>query len=67
MRRGLGLVAVLAALSMGGYFAHNLGCQLPHGRVRAIAPHSSGTYSGDCPGAPLPVLILHGDSDSLNT
>lgn len=52
-------------LSMGGYFAHNLGCQLPHGRVRAIAPHSSGTYSGDCPGAPLPVLILHGDSDSL--
>jgi polyhydroxybutyrate depolymerase len=52
-------------LSMGGYFAHELGCQLGHTRVRAIAAHSSGTHPGACPGAPVPVLMLHGDSDSL--
>jgi polyhydroxybutyrate depolymerase len=51
--------------SMGGYFTNELGCQLGRQRLRAIAPHSGGTHSGTCPGAPLPVLLLHGDADSL--
>lgn len=51
--------------SMGGYFSHELGCKLGKKVFRAIAPHSGGTHSGDCPGAPLPVLLLHGDKDSL--
>jgi polyhydroxybutyrate depolymerase len=51
--------------SMGGYFSHHIGCQRGGDLVRAVAPHSGGTYGGDCPGAPVPVLILHGDADPL--
>jgi polyhydroxybutyrate depolymerase len=51
--------------SMGAYFSNELGCQIGRSTLRAIAPHSGGTHSGTCPGAPLPVLLLHGDSDSL--
>lgn len=51
--------------SMGGYFANELGCRAGRSIFRAIAPHSGGAHRGACPGAPLPVLILHGDSDSL--
>jgi polyhydroxybutyrate depolymerase len=51
--------------SMGGYFSHHIGCQRGNDLVRAVAPHSGGTYGGECPGAPLPVLILHGDADPV--
>lgn len=51
--------------SMGGYFTHELGCRLGHSRLKGIAPASGGTHTGDCPGAPIPVLILHGDADQL--
>lgn len=51
--------------SMGGYFSNELGCRIGRSAIRAIAPHSGGTHGGECPGAPLPVLLLHGDSDSL--
>ncbi|HKP55973.1 MAG TPA: hypothetical protein VJV78_04610 [Polyangiales bacterium] len=51
--------------SMGGYFTNQVGCQLGRDKLRAIAPHSGGTHSGTCPGKPLPVLLLHGDADSL--
>lgn len=51
--------------SMGGYFSHHIGCQRGGSLVRAVAPHSGGTYAGQCPGAPVPVLVLHGDSDPL--
>jgi poly(3-hydroxybutyrate) depolymerase len=51
--------------SMGGYFSHHIGCQRGGELVRAVAPHSGGTYAGDCPGAPVPIMMLHGDSDSL--
>lgn len=51
--------------SMGGYFSHELGCRIGRTTLRAIAPHSGGTHAGACPGSPLPVLLLHGDSDSL--
>jgi polyhydroxybutyrate depolymerase len=51
--------------SMGGYFSNELGCRIGRSTLRAIAPHSGGAHSGTCPGAPLPVLLLHGDSDSL--
>lgn len=50
--------------SMGAYFSHHLGCAGP-GPVRAIAPHSGGTYDGDCANGPLPVLVLHGDADVI--
>lgn len=53
--------------SMGGYFSNHIGCQRGHSRVRAVAPHSGGTYPGDCPGAPLPVMIVHGTGDALIT
>jgi polyhydroxybutyrate depolymerase len=55
----------VTGMSMGGYFSHELGCKLGNSRLRAIAPHSAGTHSGECNGTPLPVLMLHGDSDSL--
>jgi poly(3-hydroxybutyrate) depolymerase len=51
--------------SMGGYFSHHIGCQRGNDLVRAVAPHSGGTYGGECPAAPVPVLILHGDADPL--
>lgn len=51
--------------SLGGYFSNHMGCQRGGDLVRGIAPHSGGTYEGDCPGAPLPVLILHGDADTI--
>lgn len=54
----------VGGFSMGGYFANHIGC---NGReiVRAVSAHSGGTYSGDCPGEPVPVLLIHGDSDTL--
>jgi polyhydroxybutyrate depolymerase len=55
----------VTGFSMGGYMSNQLGCQLGRARLRAIAPHSGGTYAGDCEGGALPVLLLHGDADSL--
>jgi poly(3-hydroxybutyrate) depolymerase len=55
----------VTGFSMGGYMSNQLGCQLGRARLRAVAPHSGGTYSGDCEGGALPVLLLHGDADSL--
>ena len=50
--------------SMGGYLAHETGCQNP--KVRAIAPHSAGTHNlNACPRKTLPVLMLHYNPDSL--
>lgn len=48
--------------SMGAYFAHHLACRGP-GLVRAAAPHSGGTYGGECDNGPVPMLILHGSAD----
>jgi polyhydroxybutyrate depolymerase len=53
--------------SMGGYFSNHMGCQNGKSLVRAVAPHSGGTYPGTCPGAPLPVMIVHGTADGLIT
>lgn len=50
--------------SMGAFFSNHLGCQLGD-LIRGIAPHSGGTYAGDCPSKdPLPVMIWHGTIDS---
>jgi polyhydroxybutyrate depolymerase len=54
----------VAGFSMGGYFANHLGCQA-RDIVRAVAAHSAGTYDAACSGKPIPVLIIHGDEDSL--
>jgi poly(3-hydroxybutyrate) depolymerase len=55
----------VTGFSMGGYYSNQIGCQLGRNRLRAIAPHSGGTHSGSCEGGALPVLLLHGDADSL--
>src|SRR5262249_24969152 len=53
-----------SGVSIGGYFVHHLACRGP-GIVRAIAPHSGGTYSGACDNGPVPVLVLHGTADPI--
>lgn len=55
----------LTGFSMGAYFANHIACQEGHNLLRAVAPHSGGTYDGSCPGAPVPMLILHGTSDGI--
>lgn len=54
----------VAGFSMGGYFANNVGCKA-RTVVRAVSAHSGGTYTGDCPDQPVPVLVIHGDADGL--
>lgn len=50
--------------SLGAYFTNHLGCQAG-GFVRAIAPHSGGTYDGVCTDTPTPVMLVHGDVDAI--
>jgi poly(3-hydroxybutyrate) depolymerase len=57
----------VTGFSMGGYFSNHIGCQQGNAKIRAVAPHSGGTYPGECPGAPLPVMIVHGSGDALIT
>jgi polyhydroxybutyrate depolymerase len=54
----------VSGFSMGGYLANHAGCAL-RDFVRAVAAHSAGTYGGDCAGRAIPVMLLHGDSDTL--
>jgi polyhydroxybutyrate depolymerase len=54
----------VTGFSMGGYFSNHIACERPD-LVRAIAPHSGGTYAGDCAGGPTPVMIVHGTADGL--
>jgi poly(3-hydroxybutyrate) depolymerase len=54
----------VTGFSMGGYFSNHVGCAHSDS-VRAVAPHSGGTYTGSCDGGPIPVLILHGSADGL--
>jgi polyhydroxybutyrate depolymerase len=54
----------VTGFSMGGYFSNHIACERPD-LVRAIAPHSGGTYGGDCAGGPTPVMIVHGTADGL--
>jgi polyhydroxybutyrate depolymerase len=55
----------VTGFSMGGYFSHNVGCKRGNSFARAVGPHSGGTYPGECPGAPVPVFIMHGDADTF--
>ena len=51
--------------SMGGFLSNHMGCQAGS-FVRAIAPHSGGTYpGGQCSGGPVPVMLLHGTGDGV--
>ncbi len=55
----------VTGFSMGGFFSNHIACQ-GGDFVRAVAPHSGGTYSdGGCSGTPVPVLILHGTGDGV--
>ena len=50
--------------SMGGYFAHEVGCKRPD--IRAVAPAAGGTHDlTDCPSVHKPIIIFHGASDPL--
>jgi polyhydroxybutyrate depolymerase len=55
----------VTGFSMGGYFANYMGCERGNVFARAVGPHSGGTYPGDCPGAPVPIFIMHGGNDSF--
>jgi polyhydroxybutyrate depolymerase len=55
----------VTGFSMGGYFSNNVGCKIGNSFARAVGPHSGGTYPGACPGAPVPVFIMHGDADTF--
>jgi polyhydroxybutyrate depolymerase len=54
----------MTGFSMGGYFSNHAGCKKSN-VIRAIAPHSGGTYPGSCSGGPIPVMIWHGSADFL--
>ncbi len=55
----------VTGFSMGGYFAHHVGCERPD-LARAIAPHSGGTHPfTDCAPGHRPVIIFHGTADTL--
>lgn len=55
----------VTGFSMGGYFSHHVGCQRGNEFARAVGPHSGGTYPGECPGAPVPIFIMHGAADTF--
>jgi polyhydroxybutyrate depolymerase len=55
----------VTGFSMGGYFSHHVGCQRGNEFARAVGPCSGGTYPGECPGAPVPVFIMHGATDTF--
>jgi polyhydroxybutyrate depolymerase len=54
----------VAGFSMGGYFANDTGCKSE--LVRAIAPHSAGSYElASCSSRLKPVVMFHGSGDRL--
>jgi polyhydroxybutyrate depolymerase len=54
----------VTGFSLGGYFAHNVGCNMPD--IRAVAPHSGGTHDlSACPNAHEPIIIFHGAADPI--
>ncbi|MFT3694389.1 MAG: PHB depolymerase family esterase [Kofleriaceae bacterium] len=54
----------VTGFSMGGYFAHNVGCNLAN--IAGIAPHSGGTHDlSGCAVAKKPVIIFHGNADPV--
>jgi polyhydroxybutyrate depolymerase len=55
----------VTGFSMGGYFSYHMACQNPEKFARAVGPASGGTYTGDCPGAPIPMIIMHGSQDTF--
>lgn len=54
----------VVGFSMGGYFAHHVGCMRPD--IRAVSAHSGGTHDfSTCVTGHKPILILHGDGDGI--
>ena len=54
----------VTGFSMGGYFAHHAGCELPY--IRGVAPHSGGTHDlSQCASGTKPIIIFHGAADPL--
>jgi polyhydroxybutyrate depolymerase len=54
----------VTGFSMGGYFAHEAGCDRPD--LAGVAPHSGGTHALDgCASAKKPIIIFHGSADPI--
>jgi polyhydroxybutyrate depolymerase len=54
----------VTGFSMGGYFAHQVGCL--RADIRAVAPHSGGTHAlASCTEAKKPIIIFHGTADPV--
>ncbi len=54
----------VTGFSMGGYFAHEVGCTRTD--IAGVAPHSGGTHALDqCASAKKPIIMFHGAADPL--
>jgi polyhydroxybutyrate depolymerase len=54
----------VTGFSMGGYFAHEAGCERTD--LAGVAPHSGGTHALEgCASAKKPIIIFHGSADSI--
>lgn len=54
----------VTGFSMGGYFAHEAGCN--GAGIRGVAPHSGGTHDlAGCANARMPVIMFHGAADPI--
>lgn len=56
----------VSGFSMGGYFSNEIGCV--RNDIAGIGPHSGGSHDlSKCTGSIKPVIIFHGDADTLIT
>ena len=54
----------VTGFSMGGYFAHEAGCNGTG--IRGVAPHSGGTHDlAGCANTRMPIIMFHGASDPI--
>jgi polyhydroxybutyrate depolymerase len=54
----------VTGFSMGGYFAHEAGCNAAG--IAGVAPHSGGTHDlAQCANAKKPIIMFHGAADPL--
>jgi len=54
----------VTGFSMGGYFAHQVGCM--RADIRAVAPHSGGTHDlTGCTNTRRPIIMFHGTADPI--
>jgi polyhydroxybutyrate depolymerase len=55
----------VTGFSMGGFFAHHIGCMRPD-LARGVAAHSAGTHDfSACVNGHKPIIVMHGDADPV--